>query len=391
MASRSFYYKAILMEAARHRKSVAISYANTHGEESQRTIEPLCVFTGRNGYTYIRAFCMLRNEERTFRLDRIQSVVLTNEDAVAAPRRPASSGLPAYMVPQNNTDLASTSGEPSWPETDSQSGDSSKIIPFCKKLLTVACVIGFLYLADIKPEIVPQIIESIVAGFFYEDKSDEFDYRGQIAYLEALRAEVLKKACEEPQAKPTSTQKLSAIDPWQKKIQSNAAGFRQATGIDSEALERLYASADTNRDSNLSWSEIQSFQNKLVRSYSYRFNTTALRPDEFIAQGGGDCEDWALLTCGLFRFWNIAAYVGCIRDHGTREGHAVCLVYQTREPIYRVHYHLDDSMTWSGRALPTGYYVPVDYENVGSLSSAVGKDWKLTTIYTPERIYGMSM
>jgi hypothetical protein len=51
---------------------VRIAYTNSYGQSSIRVIEPRRIFRGGNGYTYIRAWCHLRAEERTFRLDRVR-------------------------------------------------------------------------------------------------------------------------------------------------------------------------------------------------------------------------------------------------------------------------------------------------------------------------------
>jgi hypothetical protein len=67
--------------------------------------------------------------------------------------------------------------------------------------------------------------------------------------------------------------------------------------------------ADAGGDGALGWSELASFQAWLDRRYAYRSNEPALRPDEFLAQGGGDC-DWSLFTCGLLRYWGWDPYVG---------------------------------------------------------------------------------
>ena len=55
------------------RTQVRIAYTNGYGEPSIRKIEPIRSFEGRNGYTYLKAYCHLREEERTFRMDRISS------------------------------------------------------------------------------------------------------------------------------------------------------------------------------------------------------------------------------------------------------------------------------------------------------------------------------
>jgi predicted DNA-binding transcriptional regulator YafY len=54
-------------------RKVRIAYTNGCGQSSIRVIEPRRIFRGGNGYTYIRAWCHLRAEERTFRLDRVRS------------------------------------------------------------------------------------------------------------------------------------------------------------------------------------------------------------------------------------------------------------------------------------------------------------------------------
>ena len=52
---------------------VRIAYTDGYGQSSIRVIEPRRIFRGGNGYAYIRAWCHLRAEERTFRLDRVRS------------------------------------------------------------------------------------------------------------------------------------------------------------------------------------------------------------------------------------------------------------------------------------------------------------------------------
>ena len=38
---------------------------------------------------------------------------------------------------------------------------------------------------------------------------------------------------------------------------------------------------------------------------------------------------------------------------------------------------------------PAGYYIPIDYEYVRSTSNAMGPDWRLETLYAPEKMFGM--
>ena len=59
-----------LDEAIQSGKKLHIAYVNKNGERTTRQISPLQV-VGLSDYIYLRAYCHLRREERTFRLDRI--------------------------------------------------------------------------------------------------------------------------------------------------------------------------------------------------------------------------------------------------------------------------------------------------------------------------------
>jgi len=151
----------------------------------------------------------------------------------------------------------------------------------------------------------------------------------------------------------------------------------------------MYAGADTDRDGYLCWKEIREFQGGLTHRYEYQNNTTALRPDEFLAQGGGDCEDWALMTCGLLRYWGWDSYVAAFYPPNGGDGHALFLVRWTDLPWGFDYYTVEPgASTVDGEPVRSGYYVPVDYEVVGGNSSTVKRSWLLTTFYTPEKIYG---
>ena len=152
-----------------------------------------------------------------------------------------------------------------------------------------------------------------------------------------------------------------------------------------------YATADLNRNSRLSWDEISVFQRELYRNYAYQANDNALRPDEFIDSGGGDCEDWALVTAGLLEFWGYQARVGSIRSPDNSRGHAVCLVFSLEKPSRHFYYHFSETGQFNGDLVEAGYYIPIDYNLIGRLSNAVESGWELRRIYTPEKIYGVAM
>jgi predicted DNA-binding transcriptional regulator YafY len=60
----------LLDEALRSRSKVRINYISANRRESIRVIEPLEI-ASLGDYLYLLAFCRLRQEKRTFRLDRI--------------------------------------------------------------------------------------------------------------------------------------------------------------------------------------------------------------------------------------------------------------------------------------------------------------------------------
>ena len=60
----------VLVEALDKRRAIFLRYCSSEGEVSERTVEPLRVGSYQ-GIIYLVARCMLRGEQRTFRLDRI--------------------------------------------------------------------------------------------------------------------------------------------------------------------------------------------------------------------------------------------------------------------------------------------------------------------------------
>ncbi len=174
-------------------------------------------------------------------------------------------------------------------------------------------------------------------------------------------------------------------------LKLNSILFRQTTGIQNSAVENMYADADADRDGYLIWLEIKAFQRMLRNRFKYLTNSLAIRPDEFMARGGGDCEDWALMTSGLLRYWGWTSYVACFYPPGGGEGHAICVVRWQEKPGGFGYYYMDGAVTQDGAPIERGYYVPIDYEVVGGSSKAMEEDWQLEHFYTPEKIYGNKM
>jgi DNA polymerase III subunit epsilon len=59
-----------LLEAIKSQKTLHLAYVDKNGKRSSRLITPIDV-QGLSDYIYLRAYCHLRREERTFRLDRV--------------------------------------------------------------------------------------------------------------------------------------------------------------------------------------------------------------------------------------------------------------------------------------------------------------------------------
>ena len=70
--------------AYNNEQKIEITYKKFNGEITKRIIQPLTtIYTdklGKYNEEYIQAFCYLRNEERTFRFDRIIQIKKLNKD-----------------------------------------------------------------------------------------------------------------------------------------------------------------------------------------------------------------------------------------------------------------------------------------------------------------------
>jgi len=73
-----------LEQAVLERRVVEIAYEDAAGAVSQRAIEP-AGFVGREDRWYLVGWCRLRDAGRSFRVDRVRAVRLTDEVAAARP------------------------------------------------------------------------------------------------------------------------------------------------------------------------------------------------------------------------------------------------------------------------------------------------------------------
>ena len=85
----------ILLRAAREKRVVKFSYRDRSGAQSARRIEPWAVIC-REGHWYCLGFDLDRNQQRTFKLPRIQGSVTLSAETHSAPRP----DNPSMQIPQ---------------------------------------------------------------------------------------------------------------------------------------------------------------------------------------------------------------------------------------------------------------------------------------------------
>ncbi len=429
-------------------------------------------------HTYIQAYCYLKREDRTFRLDRVISLYEAN---FIINRGFTPAEIQQAIVSRNNTVKSQiTEGNKPPAQTRNTKNRPAKTIlkTILSKIFNLSLIIAFIIgminfdyiqkqfdkffkvavvntivVKPIKPKTknteISDLLESLLKN---ENPSEDFTEENlpRITFIRMLTVNVSSIMNYEKNLITTTTTQKDTFIPFDlSSLKSNSTDtkshlikkltyrgitiqvwsnnygkkyyapsvytwgytlnqikrkindklFEQRTKIYNPRLNKMYANADLNGDWKLSWYEIKKFQKRLYTHYKYIPNKIALKPDQFIQQGGGDCEDWALMTAGLLTYWGYKAYVGTLSNKNYPEGHAICLAYSPTKPpkgigYIKVHkgsplllYNLDNP--------PSGYYIPIDYTTVGGYSTAItsrkrGK-WYYSAIYLPERIYGWFM
>lgn len=98
-------------------------------------------------------------------------------------------------------------------------------------------------------------------------------------------------------------------------------------------------------------------------------NDIALPPEEFLKRGGGDCEDWAILTCDMLAYWGEEAYVAVIDSPSGMSDHAIVL-WKVDDPLDMDYYLLEDNYITdiTNHYISHGYYLPIDYDLMGGVA-----------------------
>jgi predicted DNA-binding transcriptional regulator YafY len=90
-----------LSEAIGQQQRIAITYHSLHNQVTHRKVEPYGMI-GWNGRWYLVGYCCLRQDHRTFRLDRIQKIEMLEESFV----RPVDFDCRTYVREQYSNEFA---------------------------------------------------------------------------------------------------------------------------------------------------------------------------------------------------------------------------------------------------------------------------------------------
>lgn len=339
-----------------------ILYVNGSGITSERTIDVIGTFSSRDGRRYLRAYCRLRHEERTFRADRVLSVLEVGGRAATAATTPTTARAAPTAVARPPA--------PSPVEHRSHGGRFFAVV--------VIAVIAVVLYAEIDragtfAPVTVTLTDSRGTTTVARGEKAEFSYRGE-------RVTVRSRALGPTFTRMSNNRTYRGYHDLC--VEVNSELFAEQTGLRDTQLTRLYGDADGDRNGRLSWSEVQRFQNDLWRRYEYQANEIAYSPTMFLSAGGGDCEDWAIVTALLFTFWGHRAYVAGIESDSGH--HAVALVPEEElggGP---------GTIEYTGGSY-SGTYIPIDYDHVGSFSPAIEGAWHVRTIWLPHRIFGWAL
>jgi hypothetical protein len=98
-----------LVQAVNQKLKAEIVYSGGSEYLSKRTIEPYRFFE-RLGNNYVESYCYLRQDFRTFRIDRIKSIEVIN-----SPHEKGSASSPTYSsIHTSAPRFSATNGVPNW-------------------------------------------------------------------------------------------------------------------------------------------------------------------------------------------------------------------------------------------------------------------------------------
>jgi hypothetical protein len=369
--------------------SYKITYRSESGRLSVRTIDIISTSPAPEGQLYLGAYCHLRNEERTFRSDRVictEKFAARQDMPSRVPAPVCASILPAEPARNPGPSLGSRAQK-------TVSDFLVNVLGYGFGAIMVFTMLGNSGILDVlasSPLYKPTAYAPAVMGSRPvpspsppKPAVEDLAIGGQVLRIHRSGG---TERYEVPSVGFSTNDKREAV------AFIRIPRFIKATGISHPELARRYLAADLDASGRLSFAELEVFQKKTYQEFRYGSNELALRPDEFLEAGGGDCEDYALYTAGLLRFWGWDPYLGSFGPSGSGIGHAVCLSYE--EGSFPGPFTYFEVTSWTaddGTPLKPGRYVPIDYDKVGGLTNAVEKGWTLRSIYVPEKAWGLRM
>ncbi len=359
-------------------QNVTIDYIADGGTSTRRTIDVLAVYSNY-GHTYVRGFCHLRREERTFRMDRMRVVM---------------SGVEGRR--------SKTTRQPAAPQTPFVRAEADRVVPLRMAVPTTEKSLHRRFFRKIlvRMYLLPGFGLYVLFGGVMEENPGTA--RPDTGTVTVVRPEPSPQKAipvpprTSPVSRPESVPQRQSTQPSPippPAVDTRAVVFTNHSGIDDSVLLSIYRRADRDGDGRLSRSELEYFQGWVYRSFRYEENGAALAPDRFGAVGGGDCEDFALYTCGLLAYWGYECYVGGFSPVGKpfgRGSHGVALLVVHDAGPQDVTIKLNDASSIPPAARGKTV-IPIDYDVVGGFTNATPDPWMLVAVYEPTEIYGSNM
>ena len=98
----------------------------------------------------------------------------------------------------------------------------------------------------------------------------------------------------------------------------------------------------------------------------------------------------ALMAAGMLRYWGFTPWM-VIFGAGVGKAHAVCFLRVPQTPVGVGYVTIESAAEFADGTLPAGCYIPIDYDQVGSLSNAVEPGWTIHDAWVPEKAYGQPL
>ncbi len=406
--SKINYIKSRIDESIKTKRPLIFTYLKKNSVKPERRKVVFWRVYVRNDNIYADGFCLDRNAKRTFRLDRFCDVIRLDDFVpdIKEFGEELNVELNKLVLEYGSSDISSSNDTKRFDYRDTISLDDKirKAVDFFE---IAGFVLKSLFVLFLLVTILLNLMSSIFPGRWdkiFKGKNDYYSSYSPIHYEEIegsdinykmdknvkignkYRGYTIKRYYNVYFIEELDYESLSIRDVI---VKINTMEFERITGIKDRNLISFYIDADEDKNGFLSWKEIKDFQLKINRKFKYKNNDIAVRPDIFYKMGGGDCEDWALFTAGLLRFWNYEPYIGSLNYKN--RFHAITLVRVKELPYKFRGYRITQSEVINDSFIPEGIYTYIDYYKVGKLTRAGGRRPKLINIFVPEKCYGKEM